>query len=448
MKRIYLIFLIGVSLICLTSCHLLLGHEYEFVYCQKATCTSIGYDLYKCVCGKEEKRNIVDKLEHSYEKHIISETTCTQIGEIQYICTTCLDTKFVQASEKLLPHSIVIDYGVDSTCTTNGLSEGSHCSTCKNVIIQQERLPLKAHTDNDIDGYCDECQTLLEIIYSIKNIADLKNMVLNPQLSYRLDANINLEGVEWQPLFSEQNQFFGKFYGNGHSIDNFVSTNSKICSLFGYNSGYISNLKVSNFTVKLNNISSLIGTIAAINTGVIENCIVKDIFVNGEYLHCEQTKYPSYSGTTATFNLIMGGVVGENFGKLVSNHIEGVFEKQFQVYNKYYLDPAFFYLDTDYKSICNLNLTIGGIVGNNNNLIKDCNNKSIDQTKFIIKSEIDEKGLSIAQVNCKIDGIAPITKTNIEDCYSLNLNFIKDVQESKVSSNGYNGVKCILKINE
>lgn len=75
-------------------------------------------------------------------------------------------------------HTIVYDPRVEPTCTTIGLTEGSHCSECGEVIEEQRTIPMKDHIQiSDIsedvaatcteDGYyvettyCSECNKIL-----------------------------------------------------------------------------------------------------------------------------------------------------------------------------------------------------------------------------------------------------------------------------------------------
>ena len=56
-------------------------------------------------------------------------------------------------------HRVVIDEGKDATCTESGLTEGSHCEICGEVIKAQEVIPAKGHTavtDPKVPATCTE----------------------------------------------------------------------------------------------------------------------------------------------------------------------------------------------------------------------------------------------------------------------------------------------------
>lgn len=49
-------------------------------------------------------------------------------------------------------HEVVIDPIVESTCTETGLTEGSHCDLCGEVLTAQETIPAKGHSETIIAG--------------------------------------------------------------------------------------------------------------------------------------------------------------------------------------------------------------------------------------------------------------------------------------------------------
>ena len=103
------------------------------------------------VCGEPETIPTPDHT-HNYSS-IVIEPTCTERGYTEYTCG-CGDNykdNYVEA----LGHEEVIDEAVEATCTTDGLTEGSHCSRCDEVITEQEVITALGH-DFD-DGICTAC---------------------------------------------------------------------------------------------------------------------------------------------------------------------------------------------------------------------------------------------------------------------------------------------------
>ncbi len=91
----------------------------------------------------------VPALGHDWDEGVVTtEPTCTQAGIKTYTCRrdgthTCM--------EKISPmgHISVTDAAVAPTCDTTGLTEGSHCSVCGVVLIEQEEVPALGHDWND-----------------------------------------------------------------------------------------------------------------------------------------------------------------------------------------------------------------------------------------------------------------------------------------------------------
>ena len=87
--------------------------------------------------------------------------TCTENGNIAYwYCSSCEKyftdkdgNNVVSQADTVIKakgHTIVIDAAVDPTYETTGLTEGSHCSTCKAVLKKQEVIPKLQKTEYSI----------------------------------------------------------------------------------------------------------------------------------------------------------------------------------------------------------------------------------------------------------------------------------------------------------
>ena len=100
--------------------------------------------------------------------------TCTEVGSKKRTCSVCGKTE-TQSIDKT-GHKAVIDKAVTATCTTDGKTEGSHCSVCGAVIKAQTKISATGHKSSDwiIDKpatevtagskhkECTVCKTVLE----------------------------------------------------------------------------------------------------------------------------------------------------------------------------------------------------------------------------------------------------------------------------------------------
>ena len=88
--------------------------------------------------------NSVTVCNHSYcEYRIISEATCSQSGETVMKCREC--GRFETQITEMLPHAAIVVRGVEPTCRSSGLSEGSCCGSCGITLLHQEELAKKQH---------------------------------------------------------------------------------------------------------------------------------------------------------------------------------------------------------------------------------------------------------------------------------------------------------------
>lgn len=119
-------------------------HLYFDYTIKNASCTEDGEVDSVCgICGKIGKQEIIPK-SHSWKGTSRIDATCTTEGKISYVCDVCQ----VARKEEILPalgHMIVKETGVAATCTKDGLTEGSHCSVCGEVLEEQKTVPATGH---------------------------------------------------------------------------------------------------------------------------------------------------------------------------------------------------------------------------------------------------------------------------------------------------------------
>ena len=110
-----------------------------------STCTAKGYTLHTCrMCGYAYKDQSVSALGHTFGAwEQTKQPGCTTAGELRRICSRCnqYETELINA----LGHGEVADEGKAPSCTEAGLTEGSHCETCGDVLVKQEKLDALGH---------------------------------------------------------------------------------------------------------------------------------------------------------------------------------------------------------------------------------------------------------------------------------------------------------------
>jgi uncharacterized repeat protein (TIGR02543 family) len=129
------------------------GHTEEPIPAVPATCYSTGLTAgIKCkVCGDILKaQETTRKLNHTPAKAVEEnriEATCTKNGSYDLVVYCSVEKcKYKISSENKTiyanGHTEVIDPAVEPTYTTTGLTEGSHCSVCLEVIVKQIDVPV------------------------------------------------------------------------------------------------------------------------------------------------------------------------------------------------------------------------------------------------------------------------------------------------------------------
>ncbi len=76
--------------------------------------------------------------QHNYQSEVTKEASCTEAGVKTFVCEC--GEKYTETIPAL-GHKAVTDPRVEPTETEPGKTEGSHCSVCKEILIEQETIP-------------------------------------------------------------------------------------------------------------------------------------------------------------------------------------------------------------------------------------------------------------------------------------------------------------------
>ena len=118
----------------------------DWVAVKEATCTISGKQNRSCNCGEEETR-IIDALGHIEIIDTAIAATCTTDGKTEgKHCSRCNEILVAQAVLGKLGHIEVIDTAIAATCTTDGKTEGKHCSRCNEILVAQTVIDKFGHS--------------------------------------------------------------------------------------------------------------------------------------------------------------------------------------------------------------------------------------------------------------------------------------------------------------
>lgn len=90
------------------------------------------------------------------EWRIMKNATCDEEGYRVHVCNKCgeeIDNETIV----MLPHTVVSDKGHAATCSSTGLTNGSHCSVCKTVIVEQKVIDALPHTPVVDEAIAPDC---------------------------------------------------------------------------------------------------------------------------------------------------------------------------------------------------------------------------------------------------------------------------------------------------
>ena len=133
-------------------------HDWQSNYTvdKKPTCTENGSQSIHCdVCNaiNENKVKVIKATGHKAEKIAGKEATCTEDGLTEGSkCSVCGEILEKQEIIKATGHKAEKIAGKEATCTEDGLTEGSKCSVCGEVLEKQEVIKATSHKAEKIAG--------------------------------------------------------------------------------------------------------------------------------------------------------------------------------------------------------------------------------------------------------------------------------------------------------
>jgi len=117
------------------------------------TCTEAGYTNYICSCGEIYTVENADApaLGHTEEELPAVAPTCTETGLTAGTkCSVCGEILVAQEVVSELGHTEEEIPAVAPTCTETGLTAGTKCSVCGETLVAQEVVPALGHTEEEI----------------------------------------------------------------------------------------------------------------------------------------------------------------------------------------------------------------------------------------------------------------------------------------------------------
>ena len=145
------------------------GHTKVATAAKDATCTEAGNTAYwycsacekyfsdeACTAETTLAATVIAAKGHTKVATAAKDATCTEAGNIAYWrCSVCqkyfsdeactAETTLANTAIAALGHTVVLDAAKAATCTETGLSEGNHCSVCKEVLVAQTETAALGH---------------------------------------------------------------------------------------------------------------------------------------------------------------------------------------------------------------------------------------------------------------------------------------------------------------
>ena len=196
---------------------------------KEPTCTAEGNNAYyTCsVCGKvfqdeagtqptTVEAETLEKKAHTPVVDAAVAATCEKTGLTEGShCSVCNEVLVAQKVVDKIPHTVVIDAAVEPTYSSTGLTEGKHCSVCNEVIEKQTVIPAKSETNVTVSGdeaFAGSKKELADAVLSAEDIESINNgktVTINLKVTPKSDVT---DAIKEQAKAKANDYTIGAFY--------------------------------------------------------------------------------------------------------------------------------------------------------------------------------------------------------------------------------------------
>ena len=177
---------------------------------KEPTCTAEGNNAYyTCsVCGKvfkdeagtqptTVKAETLEKKAHTPVVDAAVAATCEKTGLTEGShCSVCNEVLVAQKVVDKIPHTVVVDAAVEPTYSSTGLTEGKHCSVCNEVIEKQTVIPAKSESNVTVIGDESFAGSKKELADAVLSAEDIENINSGKDITIRLNVALKSDATD------------------------------------------------------------------------------------------------------------------------------------------------------------------------------------------------------------------------------------------------------------